>query len=580
LSYSKLKIQGEKMPFSVGFALTGVVQGWVLWWLWNARELKGWPSTEPVLWTALAYAALTVPLVIYCTHGISTLPAQVRRVAVVLFGALFAALGAYSAWAAGLTAADMHVRFTDVAVALVLGFVSLSLLCGFDFATRRWNYANLFNFTWRNGILIFTAWFMTGVVWVVLYAGASLMTLLEVKWILEMIKKEIFIFPVTGLVVAAAFSLGQARAGLTESIRRFWLSISAWLLPLVLFFALVWALTAPFTGLQFLFNTKHAAMLMLWFAALAVKFANCAYQDGESTQPYPAWLGRATQFAWLALLPVVAIAWWALYLRIAQYGLTEQRLWAALVAAMAAIYVVGYALSWLQPARWMHFMARTNIVAAVFLCLALIAFASPLAQVQRLAVDAHINRVTAANGTVEPDWKYLRWDAGRFGREALQEMAAGHGVPAGVAWAKQASATLAEVNRWGGGIQPLGESALAEKLKVHPPGRKLPAGFLAYFQTKEAAWQMQDCVRTAKLCDVWVGDLNGDEADEVVLFGSSGNGYGQAFRQTATGWQMLGHMNAEPAANIHIDSVQLDSAQIAPNQWQDLVVDGKRLRLK
>jgi hypothetical protein len=575
-----VKIQGQKMPFSVGFALTGVVQGWVLWWLWNARELKIWPSTEPIMWTAAAYAGLAVPLVIYCTHGIGTLPARARQLAVALFGLLFAALGAYSAWAAGLTAADMQVRFTDVLVALVLGFVSLSLLCGFDFAQRRWNYANLFNFTWRNGILIFTAWFMTGVVWVVLYAGASLMTLLEVKWILEMIKKEIFIFPVTGLVVAAAFSLGQARAGLTESIRRFWLSISAWLLPLVLFFALVWALTAPFTGLQFLFNTKHAALLMLWFAALGVKFANCAYQDGESTQPYPAWLGRATQFAWLALLPVVAIAWWALYLRIAQHGLTEQRLWAALVAAMAAIYVVGYALSWLQPARWMHFMARTNIAAAVFLCLALIAFASPLAQVQRLAVGAHMNRVAAANGSLEPDWKYLRWDAGRFGREALQELAAGQGVPAGALWAKQATVSLAETNRWGNGVQPLGEAALAEKLKVHPPGRKLPAGFLAYFQTEDAAWQMQDCARSVSLCDVWVGDLNGDGVDEVVLFNSVGNGSGRLFQRGATGWQSLGHMNAEPPAKTPFDSAQLDGAQTAPGQWQDLIVGGKRFRLR
>ncbi len=567
------------MSFSVGFALTGVVQGWVLWWLWNARELKVWPSTEPIMWTAAAYAALTVPLVIYCTYGINTLPTRVRQLAVTLFGVLFAALGAYSAWAAGLTAVDMHVRFTDVAVALVLGFVSLSLLCGFDFAARRWNYANLFNFTWRNGILIVTAWFMTGVVWVVLYAGASLMMLLEVKWILEMIKKEIFIFPVTGLVVAAAFSLGQARAGLTESIRRFWLSISAWLLPLVLFFALVWALTAPFTGLQFLFNTKHAALLMLWFAALAVKFANCAYQDGESTQTYPAWLGRATQFAWLALLPVVAIAWWALYLRIAQHGLTEQRLWAALVAAMAAIYVAGYALSWLQPVRWMHFMAHTNIVAAVFLCLALIAFVSPLAQVQRLAVNAHINRVTAANGTVEPDWKYLRWDAGRFGREALQELAAGHGVATGAAWAIQATTSLAETNRWENGVQPLGELALAEKLKVHPPGRELPVDFLAYFQTKDAAWQMRDCVRTAKHCDVWVGDLNGDGVDEVVLFTASGNGFGRVFRRTAKGWQPFGNMNVEPVARTLVDSVQLDSAQTTTSQWQDLMVGGKRFRL-
>ena len=559
------------MSFSVGFALTGVVQGWVLWWLWNARQLKGWPFTEPVLWTAMVYAALCVPLVIYCTQGINTLPALVRQLAVSLFGVLFAALGGYAAWSAGIGADDVQVRFTDALVALVLGFVSLSLLCGFDFSQRRWNYANLFNFTWRNGILLFTASFMTGVVWSVLYAGAYLMTLLQVSWMLELLKKEMFFFPMTGFVVATAFALGQARAGL---------SISAWLLPLVLLFASAWVLTAPFTGLQSLFETKYAAVMMLWFAALAIKFANCAYQDGEIPQPYFGWLGRIAQFAWLALLPVVAIACWALYLRIAQHGFTEQRLWAGLVAFMAAIYVIGYSLSWLQPAHWMHFIARTNIAAAVVLCMVLIAFSSPLAHVQKLAVDAHMQRIVAGKGAAEPDWKYLRWDTGRFGREVLQELQAGHGVPAGAKWAKQASLSLAEVDRWGRDVQPSGEVALFEKLMVHPSGRLLPATFVEYARIKGVYWLLQDCVGAAKQCDAWVGDLNSDGVDEVVLFNASGETFGRVFRYIATDWQLLGTLEADPANNTLVDWAQLDSAQTVPSQWQDLLVGGKRFRFK
>jgi len=127
-----------------------------------------------------------------------------------------------------------------------------------------------------------------------------------------------------------------------------------------------------------------------------VKFANCAYQDGEVASPYPTWLGRVTQAAWLSLLPIVAIACWALGLRVQQYGWSEQRLWAALVALLAAIYALGYALSWLQPRRWMAGIARTNIAAAIVLCLSLLAFLTPIANIQRLAVNAHLHHVLTA----------------------------------------------------------------------------------------------------------------------------------------------------------------------------------------
>lgn len=149
----------------------------------------------------------------------------------------------------------------------------------------------------------------------------------------------------SGLVVAATVALGIARAAMTETIRRFWLSIAAWLLPFVLFFGVVWVLAVPLTSLAPLLKTQSAALMLLWFPALAVKFANCAYQDGGVVWPYPRWLGRVTQAAWLSLLPIVAIAWWALGQRVAQYGWSEQRLWAGLVALLGAF------MRWVMPCR-------------------------------------------------------------------------------------------------------------------------------------------------------------------------------------------------------------------------------------
>jgi len=567
------------MKFPVVFALTGTVQGWVLWWLWHAQQVKLWPATQPMAMTAAVYATMAVPLVIYFTQGVDRLPAWVRRVAVAAYLVVYAALGAYAAWGSSGLNQAVAARPVDAFAALVLGFVSLGLLCGFDFDARRWRYERLFNYTWRNGILLATSGAMTGVVWLVLFAGAGLMSLIQVKWIMQMIQKPLFIFPITSLVVAAAFALGLGRASMTESIRRFWLSISSWLLPLVLFFGVLWVAVVPFTGLDVLFKTKSAALMMLWFTALAVKFSNCAYQDGEVAWPYPGWLSRVTQVAWFSLLPVVAIAWWALGLRVAQYGWSEQRLWAGLVAILAGIYAVGYALSWLKTDRWMSAIARTNIAAALVLCLGLLAFITPLANVQKLAVSAHISHVTAAGGKVEPDWKYLRWQSGRFGVEALQTFAAGGGVPAGLAWAKQAAEMLAETSHYNRGPNVVTAQIVANKFPVYPKGRTLPPTFVQHVQADTQTWLLSACLKPTAKCTVWLGDMNGDGADEVVVFNVEHFAGGQLFVQSQGTWRHGGSLSSS-GQREKFDGALLEGALTGKPEWSDLLVGGQRFRVQ
>nr|WP_315209611.1 DUF4153 domain-containing protein [uncultured Albidiferax sp.] len=560
--------------FPIWLLLTGALQGGVLWWLWHLRQAGQWPFTQPVAQMALVYAALATPLAVYATQAVDGLPRSVRRLAVLGYLGVFAGLGGWAAWAAGAEGKALAARPQDVVAACVLGFVSLGLLCGYDFAARRWRYTRLFYYSWRNGIVLATAAAMAAAVWVVLWAGAELMRLIGVRWVGTLLDQPVFIFPVSGLVVAAAVALGIARAEMTETIRRFWLSIAAWLLPLVLFFAVVWVLTAPLTTLEPLFKTRNAAFMLLWFTALAVKFANCAYQDGEAGRPYPAWLARATQVAWLGVLPVVGIACWALGLRVVQYGWSEQRLWAALVAVLALVYAVGYAVSWRQPGRWMAAIARTNIAAAVLLCAVLLAVLTPIAPVQRLAVSAHLRHVQQAGQAQGPDWHYLRWGSGRFGREALQQMATDPARPPD--WAQQAREMLARTQPYDTTPPKLPPESVARHLVVHPAGRSLPATFVAD-ALAEKAYVFQDCVDGPDPCHAWLGDLTGDGVDEVVLFDSSGYDGSAVYVLTQGAWQARGELAAEFARDsegFHPD--QLDAARTATSPWKDLLVGTQR----
>ena len=53
--------------------LVGALQGWALWGLWKARELKIWPALDPLSERALLYVALALPLAFYFTQNVAGL---------------------------------------------------------------------------------------------------------------------------------------------------------------------------------------------------------------------------------------------------------------------------------------------------------------------------------------------------------------------------------------------------------------------------------------------------------------------------------------------------------------------------
>src|SRR5690606_11756008 len=72
---------------------------------------------------------------------------------------------------------------------------------------------------------------------------------------------------------------------------------------------------------------------------------NASSRGGLDQPPYPRWLRRALSSGLLVLLPMVAVALYALGLRIAQYGWTVDRLWGLFVALVVAVFALGYALN-------------------------------------------------------------------------------------------------------------------------------------------------------------------------------------------------------------------------------------------
>jgi hypothetical protein len=586
--------------------LVGALQGFVLWLLWRAAEDQFWPATQPMALGALLWAAVAVPAAYYLSENSGITWARRARLLAGV-GIAYALLGAYAGWMGEpLDEADQARRligsagaFGQIVASGVMGFMLLPLVCGWQRAHRRFDYPSLFVLAWRNALLTASVFAITGLFWAVLFAGSMLMESIGLKFIEVLIKEPIFAFPVTGMVVGAAFAVGHARAELLLNLRRYWLALNAWLLPLLLGFGVMWVLLLPMTGLAPLFATRHAAFTLLWFAAFAIHFINCAWQDGDDALPYPRWLARALAPAWLTLLFVTGIAGWALWLRVAQYGLTEDRVWALFVWLLAAGHALGYSLSLfpsLQPrawraargGRWMPTVAPTNVALAIVAVVALALLASPLLDPRRLGVDAQVARLV--KGDVEPaefDYRYLRWESGRWGLLALRELAQGQGDARQLQIAGLAKHELAKKQRYGDEVNAegvLSREEARQRIRLVAPATAtaapVPDSLLDYLRLDEQDYYARQCLQPANSCSIWMHDFDGDrQHDALVIVGMPRNSDAYLFTPQRGGWRMVSELCCNFGEVTWLQAIRRGEVRTVVPRWPDLQIGNRRIEV-
>lgn len=579
--------------------LVGACQGWLLWALWKARELKVWPAGDPASERSLLYLGLALPLAFYLTENIETLSRQRRTLLLIGVGVLFALLGGYSGWAENVQFSDAGdflrlppARPSDLLAAAILGFVIVPLWSHFDRTAKGgWSYPRLFETAWRNAVMVAAAAVLTGVFWVALFAGAMLMKSIGVGFVSELIQKAIFSIPTTGIVFGAAIALGLARAEMVVNLRRFWLSISAWLLPLLLIFSVAWVVALPFTGLELLFKTHNAGLILLWFVALSINFANAAYQDGNGEQPYGRLLGKGLEYAWPTLLVLAAVAWWAMKLRIDQYGWTEDRVWGVFILILASLYSAGYAWSLVARRAWLASIGKTNIATALIMVAGLVLLLSPLADARRLSVHSQMGRLISGQVDADKmDYAYLRWQAGHYGQDALKTLAAGIGLADRAdkeIIAGKAKQMLAQTQRYGGssGAEALSVDQVRQRIRVLPQGEVAEDALIGLLQTG-SNWQEKRCLQTNAHCLVWMLDLNEDGLKEAVVIvekpePQTNNAFfyhqvsPQAYKYGGT--LNLGIGSDKKQREKMLADIENGNAKIVRPQFNDLEIDGRRI---
>jgi hypothetical protein len=570
---------------------TGLVQGVALCLLYSAAEAERWPATHGFVFAPLLLVACFVPIIVLNGVGnlrLRSLLIWAGAAAVVLaalamhdidrnagdadgrvWGFLFNHQDSLAIWPSPLL-----VFFTAVGL-----FIAHALVVAGDGERRRIaTYPAYFDAAWKHGVQLALSLLFVGLFWAVLELGAGLFKLIDIDFLQRLIQHRWFALPATTLALACALHVTDARAGIVRGIRILILTLLSWLLPLMALFGLGFLASLPFTGLTPLWGTRFATGLLLSAAATLICLVNATYQDGAAEHAPPRALRYAGSLAALLPAPLVAIAGYALALRVIQHGWTGDRIIATACLVVGACYALGYAWAVLRPGPWLGRVAGCNIATAFVVLAVLLALFTPIADPARLAVASQVARLEA--GTIAPDkfdFAYLRFDGARYGRAALEKLKTVEQGTQADDIRRRALAALAAKNRWEPQRTAPTSQELAANLTVYPAGRRLPDSFLERNWTTEPGAPSCLASATAKpRCEAVVVDIDGDGRDEILILESwrvavmADDGHGE--------WHTAGQFEGPIGCAAVRDALRAGRFESMAPRWRDLQVEGLRLR--
>jgi hypothetical protein len=399
----------------VELALAGAVGGAVFWAVLEAAD-REWIGDYP----ALALFGLVL-------SGFAALLAMAGPLGLLRAAPRAAGLGLGVAALIGLTAlryATADDLFNSPIPALALLTVS-SLPVPFLIAAARgsWrDYPALFLEAWGIVLRGAAAGAFTGLVWLVIYLSDEVLGIVGIDVIGRLLDYDLVIFALTGAIFGLGMAVIHDLADLLSPyvvLRMFRL-----FLPVVLAVMAVFLVALPFRGLDGLVSGLSPAGLLLTMVAGGIALVSIAVDqtDGEATQS-PLLL-RCTQGMALVLPVVAGLAIYAIWLRVAEYGWSPERLFIVLVAGIGLAYGLVYAGSVLRGGPWMERIRQGNIRMALGIIVVAALWLTPVLNAERISARDQLARYEAGTTKVEALDLYALRSWGKPGAEAIAELEA------------------------------------------------------------------------------------------------------------------------------------------------------------
>lgn len=467
--------------------------------------------------------------------------------------------------------------FLDAPWHFLSGFLLVTLPLPFWIAYRRGNwrqYDLLFQEAWSIALRAGVASLFVGFVWLLIYLFDLLLSLVGVTVIASLLQWDMVPYLITGGVFGLSLAVVQELSDVIGP--SLFLRLLRLLVPITLFVVLIFLLAVPFNGFSNLFDGWSVGLTMLSIVATAATLITAVVDQSDGMASSSRFLQRSARMLSGLMVLVALLGGIAIYMRVHQYGLTPERMGAAMAAALALGYGVQYALASLAPRDWMARIRRANVTMALAtITLAAISL-TPILNAERLSAQGQLARNDGA-----PDIVALKtWGlAGTTAVAALVERAKEPGQEA-LAAILAGAENSAEVE------VPL--ATLVPLLPISPATADV-TGFLAQLDAYTIGETVRACQTEmpsgGKGCVLVTADLMPDlEGEEAVLFYLI-DGFlrvvplPHSAGQVPADWRMLsGALPSDSQAEAVIRQLQTTAPVLQPAPlWQLPLGDGQAM---
>jgi hypothetical protein len=309
-------------------------------------------------------------------------------------------------------------------------------------------YPRVHDRAWMNTLLWFACWLFAGIVFLLGQLLAELFSLIGIKLMRTAMEESWFVAMLMGGAFGAASGLLRDRESLLITLQTVVRRVLSVLAPVLGFGLIIFLLALPFAGLGVLWDaTKSTTPILLSCIVGALILSNAAIGDSKADEAQMSVLRWGAAALGVAMLPLAIIAAISTGLRIGQYGLTPERLWAVVFVLIALAYGAGY--FWVILRRrlgWFDAVRPLNLQLAALLCVLAFILATPLINFGAWSTRSQLARLESGQVSVEKfDWASLKFEFGESGIAALQRLSKSGKTPE---VRKAAAKALKLDNRW------------------------------------------------------------------------------------------------------------------------------------
>lgn len=289
----------------------------------------------------------------------------------------------------------------------------------------RWPYSRVFGHLFGFPVQLLFGAAVVGLLNLLIFLWSELFEIIGIHVISELWEEPLLWMPMSGAFAGLGIALARQWPGITAALRTLCRYVARFALPIFAAFTITLLIALPAQGLSDLFKARSAAGLMSALAVFTILLVYGARQDLRETPPR--WLRISTALAVLGLPVYTALAVWAIWLRVGQYGLTPERFAGLVLVLILFLHAAGLlavqAFDLVRRNGWLVGAGPVNMAVLAVLAGFFLAVHTP--QLDPYAVSAQSQYDRLADEKADPaefDYGYLRFRLGPAGQRALDRL--------------------------------------------------------------------------------------------------------------------------------------------------------------